>query len=69
MDIDIDTSIDIDRIAKSPYGQGDLWIGGQWRAASDGRTYPVYDPATGQVVRHSDQRHRNLLRAAPVRDA
>ncbi|MFD4232483.1 NAD-dependent succinate-semialdehyde dehydrogenase [Streptomyces sp. NPDC058545] len=42
---------DIDSIAEFPHGDGDLWIGGQWRAAADGRTYPVYDPATGQVVR------------------
>ncbi|MFJ3825514.1 NAD-dependent succinate-semialdehyde dehydrogenase [Streptomyces nodosus] len=38
-------------MVKSPYGEGDLLIGGQWRPAADGRTYPVHDPATGQVVR------------------
>ncbi|MGW7269132.1 NAD-dependent succinate-semialdehyde dehydrogenase [Streptomyces sp. NPDC054864] len=42
---------DLASITKSPYGEGDLWIDGTWQAASDGRTYPVYDPATGQVVR------------------
>lgn len=55
MDIDpaAETALanDIESIVKSSYGEGDLWIGGQWRAASDGRTYPVYDPATGEVVR------------------
>src|SRR6188472_295142 len=28
----------------------DLFIGGQWRAASGGQTLPVDDPATGEVL-------------------
>lgn len=28
-----------------------LFIGGEWRAATDGRTLKVYDPATGQTVK------------------
>lgn len=28
-----------------------LFIGGEWRAAADGRTLKVYDPATGQTVK------------------
>jgi succinate-semialdehyde dehydrogenase/glutarate-semialdehyde dehydrogenase len=34
-------------IAKLPHG---LYIGGEWRPASTGRTLPVEDPATGQVL-------------------
>src|SRR5690606_20118149 len=28
----------------------DLFIGGQWRKATDGKTLPVYDPSTGKVL-------------------
>ncbi|QUQ66969.1 NAD-dependent succinate-semialdehyde dehydrogenase [Kutzneria sp. CA-103260] len=42
--------MDVDGIAKAS-GSGDLFIGGRWRAAVDGRTYPVADPATGEVIR------------------
>ena len=28
----------------------DLFIGGQWRASSSGETFPVHDPATGDVI-------------------
>jgi len=42
--------MDVDGIAKTSES-GDLFIGGRWRAAADGRTYPVADPATGEVIR------------------
>ncbi|MFJ5259812.1 NAD-dependent succinate-semialdehyde dehydrogenase [Streptomyces sp. NPDC088387] len=41
----------IDTLAKAPFADGDVLIGGRWRAASDGRSYAVYDPATGDPVR------------------
>lgn len=25
-------------------------VGGQWRSAADGKTFPVFDPSTGQVL-------------------
>ncbi|MGH3741448.1 MAG: aldehyde dehydrogenase family protein, partial [Micromonosporaceae bacterium] len=28
----------------------ELFIGGKWRAAAQGRTLPVHDPATGEVL-------------------
>ena len=28
----------------------DLFIGGQWRSSSSGETFPVHDPATGDVI-------------------
>nr|WTB34836.1 NAD-dependent succinate-semialdehyde dehydrogenase [Streptomyces sp. NBC_00830] len=43
--------VDFDRLVKSPLAEGDLFIGGRWVAASDGRTFPVYDPATQTVIR------------------
>ena len=42
--------MDVDGIAKSS-GSGDLFIAGRWRPAADGRTFPVADPATGEVIR------------------
>src|SRR5690242_17333524 len=42
--------MDVDGIAKES-GSGDLFIGGRWRAAADGRRYAVADPATGEVIR------------------
>lgn len=32
------------------YPDVQLYINGQWRAAHDGRTQPVLDPATGQII-------------------
>ena len=42
--------MDVDGIAKAS-GSGDLFIAGRWRPAADGRTYPVADPATGELIR------------------
>jgi len=42
--------MDVDGIAKAS-GSGDLFIGGRWRPAADGRSYAVADPATGEVIR------------------
>ncbi len=42
--------MDVDRIAKASAG-GDLFIGGRWRPATDGRTFPVTDPATTHLIR------------------
>ncbi|MCW3492178.1 NAD-dependent succinate-semialdehyde dehydrogenase [Microbacterium sp. SSM24] len=39
---------EIELLAAVPDG---LFIGGEWRAAADGRTLKVYDPATGAVVK------------------
>ena len=36
-------------LASLPTG---LFIGGQWRAAHSGATFPVHDPATGEVLAH-----------------
>ena len=41
----------IDALAKAPLADGDLFLGGRWLPAADGRTYPVYDPATGEPLR------------------
>ncbi|KOV56171.1 NAD-dependent succinate-semialdehyde dehydrogenase [Streptomyces sp. MMG1121] len=41
----------IDTLAKAPLADGDVFLGGRWLPAADGRTYPVYDPATGEPVR------------------
>ncbi|MEU1408258.1 NAD-dependent succinate-semialdehyde dehydrogenase [Streptomyces sp. NPDC005728] len=41
----------IDALAKAPLADGDVFRGGRWLPAADGRTYPVYDPATGEQVR------------------
>jgi succinate-semialdehyde dehydrogenase/glutarate-semialdehyde dehydrogenase len=32
--------------------KSDLFINGEWRSASDGRKFAVYDPATEQVLAH-----------------
>ncbi len=31
---------------------GNLWIGGQWRAARLGETFEVYNPASGEIIAH-----------------
>ncbi|MFG3200739.1 NAD-dependent succinate-semialdehyde dehydrogenase [Streptomyces sp. NPDC048192] len=41
----------IDALAKAPLADGDVFLGGRWLPAADGRTYPVYDPATGEPLR------------------
>ncbi|MFJ9820111.1 NAD-dependent succinate-semialdehyde dehydrogenase [Streptomyces sp. NPDC101151] len=41
----------IDTLAKAPLADGDVFLGGRWLPAADGRTYPVYDPASGEPVR------------------
>ncbi|MEU0969594.1 NAD-dependent succinate-semialdehyde dehydrogenase [Streptomyces sp. NPDC005917] len=41
----------IDLLAKAPLAEGDVFLGGRWLPAAGGRTYPVYDPATGDLVR------------------
>ncbi|MFC8662819.1 NAD-dependent succinate-semialdehyde dehydrogenase [Streptomyces sp. NPDC057199] len=43
--------VGIDTLAKAPLAEGDVFVGGRWRAAEDGRTFPVYDPATGELIR------------------
>ncbi|MEU1666277.1 NAD-dependent succinate-semialdehyde dehydrogenase [Streptomyces sparsogenes] len=45
------TFVGIDTLAKAPLADGDVLVGGRWRAAEDDRTFPVYDPATGELVR------------------
>jgi succinate-semialdehyde dehydrogenase/glutarate-semialdehyde dehydrogenase len=42
--------MDVDGIAKASTS-GDLFIGGRWRPATDGRTFPVTDPATTLLIR------------------
>jgi phenylacetaldehyde dehydrogenase len=29
-----------------------MWIGGQWVEAASGRTFPVYEPSTGDIIAH-----------------
>ncbi|MFE5812067.1 NAD-dependent succinate-semialdehyde dehydrogenase [Streptomyces sp. NPDC056479] len=41
----------IDLLAKGPFAEGDVFLGGRWLPAADGRTYPVHDPATGELIR------------------
>jgi succinate-semialdehyde dehydrogenase/glutarate-semialdehyde dehydrogenase len=41
----------IDLLAKAPLADGDILVGGRWLPAADGRTYPVHDPATAEVIR------------------
>jgi succinate-semialdehyde dehydrogenase/glutarate-semialdehyde dehydrogenase len=41
----------VDLLAKAPLAEGDVLIGGRWSQAADARTYPVHDPATGDLVR------------------
>ncbi|MEV7145569.1 NAD-dependent succinate-semialdehyde dehydrogenase [Streptomyces sp. NPDC051287] len=43
--------VGIDLLAKAPFAEGDVFLGGRWLPAADGRTYPVHDPATGDPVR------------------
>ncbi|MFI1564468.1 NAD-dependent succinate-semialdehyde dehydrogenase [Streptomyces sp. NPDC020490] len=43
--------VGIDTLAKAPLAEGDVLIGGSWRAAEDERTYPVHAPATGELLR------------------
>ena len=47
--------MDVDGIAKTS-GSGDLFVAGGWRPAADGRTYPVTDPATGELSGGGDPR-------------
>lgn len=41
----------IDLLAKAPLAEGDVFLGGSWLPAADGRTCPVHDPATGDLIR------------------
>ncbi len=43
-----DVSREADLLARVPDG---LLVGGRWRAASDGATFPVHDPSDGSVVK------------------
>ena len=47
-----------------------LLIGGQWVDAASGKTFPVYNPATGEViaqVAEGDQaRHRSCRQGGPT---
>ncbi|WP_435271453.1 NAD-dependent succinate-semialdehyde dehydrogenase [Streptomyces sp. 1222.5] len=45
------TFVGINNLDKAPLAEGDVLIGGRWRAAEDDRTFPVYDPASGQLIR------------------
>jgi succinate-semialdehyde dehydrogenase/glutarate-semialdehyde dehydrogenase len=54
----------IDTLAKAPLADGDVFLGGRWLPAADGRTYPVYDPATGEPVRRVSAAGAEDARAA-----
>ncbi|WP_055495406.1 NAD-dependent succinate-semialdehyde dehydrogenase [Streptomyces sp. TP-A0356] len=56
--------VGIDTLAKAPLGDGDLLLGGHWVPAADGRTYPVYDPATGDLLREVSAAGPDDARAA-----
>jgi succinate-semialdehyde dehydrogenase/glutarate-semialdehyde dehydrogenase len=52
------------RITDRAAGPGDLFVGGEWTAAADGRRFPVYDPSTGAVIREVDAAGPAEARAA-----
>ncbi|WP_020419328.1 NAD-dependent succinate-semialdehyde dehydrogenase [Amycolatopsis sp. ATCC 39116] len=56
--------MDIDAIAKTAAGEGDLFVGGHWRSAAGGRTFPVFDPATTEPVREVSAASAEDARAA-----
>ncbi|MGW2023465.1 NAD-dependent succinate-semialdehyde dehydrogenase [Streptomyces decoyicus] len=56
--------VGIDTLAKAPLAAGDVFVGGRWRAASDDRTFPLYDPATGDLVREVSTASADDARAA-----
>jgi succinate-semialdehyde dehydrogenase/glutarate-semialdehyde dehydrogenase len=56
--------VGIDTLAKAPLADGDLFIGGRWLPSADGRTYPVYDPATGGLLREVSAAGPDDARAA-----
>ncbi|ASQ99468.1 NAD-dependent succinate-semialdehyde dehydrogenase [Streptomyces sp. 11-1-2] len=41
----------IETLVKAPFAEGDVFIAGRWCAAEDGRTFPVHDPATAELIR------------------
>ena len=42
-----------DRVTSFVTKQRKLLIGGQWVDAASGKTFPVYNPATGEVIAHA----------------
>ena len=46
-----------------------LLIDGQWVDAASGETFPVYNPATGEVIAHAargrQERHRSRRQGGP----
>ncbi|MGW5244279.1 NAD-dependent succinate-semialdehyde dehydrogenase [Streptomyces sp. NPDC004129] len=56
--------VGIDTLAKAPLADGDVFIGGRWLPAADGRTCPVYDPATGDLIREVSAAGPDDARAA-----
>ncbi|MEU6096945.1 NAD-dependent succinate-semialdehyde dehydrogenase [Streptomyces sp. NPDC047079] len=56
--------VGIDTIAEAPLAEGDVFIGGRWLPAADGRTFPVYDPATADLVREVSAAGPDDARAA-----
>ena len=56
--------MDVSKTAVGPLGDGDLLIGGTWRSAGDGRTFAVFDPATGEAIREVSSASAADARAA-----
>ncbi|BBJ38175.1 hypothetical protein SSPO_008930 [Streptomyces antimycoticus] len=63
----------IETLVKAPFAEGDVFIAGRWCAAEDGRTFPVHDPATAELIREVSaagpgtlwRRSRRLRRPPP----
>ena len=48
-----------DRVTSFVTKQRKLLIGGQWVDAASGKTFPVYNPATGEVIAHAAEGDKN----------
>jgi succinate-semialdehyde dehydrogenase/glutarate-semialdehyde dehydrogenase len=52
------------RIAAHAAGPGDLYIGGEWTGAADGRRFAVHDPSSAALIREVDAAGPTEARAA-----
>ena len=48
-----------DRVTSFVTKQRKLLIGGQWVDATSGKTFPVHNPATGEVIAHAAEGDKN----------
>jgi acyl-CoA reductase-like NAD-dependent aldehyde dehydrogenase len=49
----------VDRVTRFVAKQRKPLIGGQWLDAASGKTFPVYNPATGEVIAHTAEGDKN----------